>query len=169
MVKGQNVGKAESSRFARYEAPPSRSLSPGLRLSRQEKGSQMSNKDHQHAKRGYRVHRLRRSIRALIGPRKKDTTLQREKESRYFGHVWLSRELHQTISFLARVNHCSKMSITDQAVKAGLSRILSDAIRESNRREAALREHGLLVTPTPMARELARWARLRGFDIGKHV
>jgi hypothetical protein len=121
--------------------------------------------EYQHSKRGYRVHRVRRSVRALIGPKKKDTTLERQRDSRYYGHVWVSRELHQTISFLSRANKCSMKDVVEQTLKAGLSVILGNAIRESNRQDAALREQGLPAKPTPMGRELARWAKAKGFNI----
>jgi hypothetical protein len=125
----------------------------------------MPSSEYQDSKRHYRVHKLRRSVRAIIGPKKKDTTLKREKEGRYYGHIWLNRELHQTVAFLAVVNGCSRMDVAHQALKAGLSLILSNAIRENNRQDAALRQEGLPARPTPMAREIARWAKAKGFNI----
>jgi len=129
----------------------------------------MQENEYDSTKRSYTVHRLRRSVRALIGPKKEDTTLKREKNGSYYGHVWLDRELYQGLSFFARVNHVTLKEATRQALRAGLSRLLGDGIRESTRREAALREQGLPAKPTPLTREIKRRAKARGFHLGEDL
>jgi hypothetical protein len=129
----------------------------------------MPSSEYRDSKRRYRVHRIRRTVRALLGPKRKNTTLEREKGTRYYGHIWLDRRLHEAVSFLARVNGCTKKEIAHKALEAGLSRLLGDAVFESTRRAAAKGEEGVSVRPTPLARELARWAKARGFTIGRNL
>jgi len=119
------------------------------------------------SKRTYTVHRVRRTVRALLGPKKKDTTLEREKDAAYFGHIWVDKETYETLRFLAQVNHMNLKETLRQVVRVGLSQIFSQEIMESNRQEAAMREQGLPPGPTPFVRELIKWARSAGYDIQK--
>jgi hypothetical protein len=117
-------------------------------------------------KRKYNMHRLRRSVRALVGTKKSDTTFQRRAD-RYHAHVYVSRDLWEAISFLAKVNGFSKMETVHQMLEAGISRTLAEAIAESNRREAEMREHNMPPTPTQLVLELIRWAKSKGYTIEK--
>ena len=119
------------------------------------------------SKRTYTVHRVRRSVRGLLGPAKRDTTLQREKDSGYFGHIWTDRETYETLKFVARVNRMTLKETANQVIRAGLSHILGAAIAESNRQQATLREQGLAPRPTPFMREFEHWAKTKGRDVAK--
>jgi hypothetical protein len=118
------------------------------------------------SRRGFRTHRVKRAVRALMGMKKVNSTLQREKDGRYFGHVWLDRQLYEAVSFLARANGCTKKQLVHDALQAGLSGLLAQAILEANRQAASQAENGLPPRRTPLARELRRLAREKGLDVG---
>lgn len=117
------------------------------------------------AKRKYNPHRVRRTVRVLLGKKNKRTTFNRYP-NRYYSHVYIDRQLSESIAFLAKANRQSRMAVVDQVLRIGLSRILGDAIVESNRRQAAMRNEGLPPTPTPLVREFIRQARKRGVELG---
>jgi hypothetical protein len=125
----------------------------------------MPEKDSQDSKRRYRVRRIRRSFRTLVGAKKRGTTFQRQPE-RYFAHVYINRRLWEGICFLSEANRLTRMETVHQILEAGLSRILGNAILENNRREAALREQGLPAKPTHMLKEFVHWAKNKGYNVG---
>ena len=118
-----------------------------------------------YSKRKYKVRRLRRSFRALVGAKKNDTTFQRRPD-RYFAHVYVNRSIWGAICFLSKLNRLTRMETVHQILEAGLSRILGNAIMEDNRRVATLREQGLPPKPTHLVHEFVRWAKRMGYDVG---
>ncbi len=118
----------------------------------------MNSKAYDHPKRRYTIHPVRRSVRALIGPKNRNTTFIREPD-RYYAHVWINRRLWEAILFLTRVNGLSKMETARQLLEAGISKVLTDAIRENRQ----MQEHGR--PATPLIRELIKWARSEGYAI----
>ncbi len=114
-------------------------------------------------KREYRVRRLQRFLRLIIGPRNKNTTFQTHAD-RYYSHAYLSKDVSEVVAFLAKANRMPKMAVVDQAVRAGLGRILGNAIREENRRQAAASAQGLPAKSAGLVRELVRWAKRKGYD-----
>jgi hypothetical protein len=121
----------------------------------------------QSVKHTYKVRRFRRSMKVLVGRKKRDTTFVRRPD-RYFAHVYVNRRLWEAICFLSKTNRLSRMETVHQILEAGLSRILGNAILEDNRRAAALREQGLSAKPTHLVLAFVRWAKRRGYDIGDY-
>src|SRR5512143_2529993 len=108
------------------------------------------------SKRTYRVHRVRRSVRALVGMKDQNTTFARKKDQ-YFAHVWINAQLWGAICFLARVNRSTKMATVRQLLEAGISTVLTKAVLENTQ----MREQGM--PATPLIRGLVKWARSEGY------
>ena len=125
----------------------------------------MSEKYSRYSKRQYNVRRLRRSFRALVGARKKDTTFHRRPD-RYFAHVYVDQKTWEAVCFLSKANRLTRIETVHQILEAGLSRILGNAILESNRRVAALREQGLPAKPTHLVKEFVHWSKSKGYEFG---
>ncbi len=123
----------------------------------------MAEKWHAQSKRPYRVHRLRRSVRALVGMKKRNTTFTR-KPDRYYRHFYVDRQTWEALCLLAAATHGSRMEMGKRVLRAGLSRIVGGAIADYNRQTAAMREEGLPAKPTPLMQQLIRLARSRGFN-----
>jgi hypothetical protein len=126
----------------------------------------MSSKEYQDSRRKYNRHRVRRAVRSLIGGKRQNTTLEREKDGRYFGHVWIDKQTHEAVSFLARVNGRTKKQLVHEALQAGLSRLLGEAIMEANKRAASQAEGGVPPKRMPFMREIERMAKQKGLDVG---
>jgi hypothetical protein len=116
-------------------------------------------------KRRYKVNRLKRSIDALVGKPKNNSTFQNRPDE-YFAHVYVDRNLWQGVVFLAKANGVTRKQVVHQALQAGLSRLLGEAVLEINRRAASQDEDGLPPRRTPLTRELKRLAREKGLEIG---
>jgi hypothetical protein len=126
----------------------------------------MATRRHEGSKRPYRVHKIRRTVRSLVGMKKVNSTLERGRDGAYAGHVWLDKQLHEAVAFLASANGCSMKQLTHTALRVGLSRLLTDAILDARRRAESQLEEGSSAKPTRFVSELKRLAKDKGIDLG---
>jgi hypothetical protein len=123
----------------------------------------------QDSRRGYKKHPIRRMARSLIGPKKKNVTFAKEGEGRYYGHVYLNRQNHNAVAFLARINRLTMLQVANMAIEAGVSRLLGDAILMSRMRSRSeTKGSSAEGSPNALALEVARWAKTHGFELGEH-